>query len=86
MERQVTGWEQIAETSQAYLAELMALRLREAGIEVRVLDQSFRQEPLPNVRAFAVVRVLVPADQADEARQLLETAQPLPWHAEGGQT
>jgi hypothetical protein len=68
-------WEQVAEASQVYEAELMALRLREAGIDARVLDQSFRQEPLPNVRSFAVVRVLVPAEQAEEARRVL--AQPV---------
>lgn len=82
MERQIAGWEQIAETAQAYVAELMALRLREAGIEARVLDQSFRQEPLPNVRSFAVVRLLVPAELAAAARDVLERAQPLPWEAE----
>jgi len=49
----------------------MALRLREAGIETEVIDQSFNQEPLPNVRSFAVVRVLVPGDQASQARAIL---------------
>ena len=44
------GWEQVAETSQVFEAELMALRLRESGIEAEVIDQSFKQEPLPNVR------------------------------------
>jgi hypothetical protein len=68
-------WEQAVETAQLYEAELMALRLREAGFDARVLDQSFRQEPLPNVRSFAVVRVLVPAGQAEAARRLL--AQPV---------
>jgi hypothetical protein len=72
---QGAAWEQVAEASQIYEAELMALRLREAGVEARILDQSFRQEPLPNVRSFAVVRVLVPAEQAEAARQLL--AQPV---------
>jgi hypothetical protein len=65
------GWEQVAETSQLFEAELMALRLREAGIEADVIDQSFKQEPLPNVRSFAVVRVLVPSDKAGEAREIL---------------
>jgi hypothetical protein len=79
------GWEQVAETPQVFEAELMALRLRESGIEAEVIDQSFKQEPLPNVRSFAVVRVLVPADKADQAREVLarnadlpETASDLP--------
>ena len=71
-------WEQVAEAAQAYEAELLALRLREAGIEARVLDQSFRQEPLPLVRSFAVVRVLVPAERAEEARSVLAEDAALP--------
>jgi hypothetical protein len=69
------GWEQVAETRQVYEAELLALRLRESGIPAEVLDQSFRQEPLPNVRSFSIVRVLVPKDQEQAARELL--AQPV---------
>lgn len=69
------GWDQVIETSQVYEAELAALRLREAGIEAQVVDQSFRQEPLPDVRSFAVVRVLVPVERAEEARRIL--AEPL---------
>ena len=65
------GWEQVAETPQVFEAELMALRLRESGIDAEIIDQSFRQEPLPNVRSFAVVRVLVPADKAAKARDVL---------------
>jgi hypothetical protein len=65
-----------------YAAELMALRLRSAGIDAEVLDQSFRQEPLPSVRAFAVVRVLVPAEQLEAARRVLEEGLPLPEDAE----
>ena len=72
------GWEQVAETPQVFEAELMALRLREAGIEAEVIDQSFRQEPLPSVRSFAVVRVLVPTGKATEARALLAQAVELP--------
>jgi hypothetical protein len=64
-------WDVVLETSQAYEAELAALRLREAGLEARVIDQSYRQEPLPSVRAFAVVRVLVPTAAADGARRVL---------------
>jgi len=72
------GWEQVAETRQVFEAELMALRLRESGIEAEVLDQSFKQEPLPNVRSFAVVRVLVPAEQATRAREVLARPVDLP--------
>ena len=71
---------------QAYEAELIALRLRDAGLEARVLDQSYRQEPLPSVRAFAVVRVLVPAEQVDEARRVLAEGEALPEGAEDGET
>ena len=72
------GWEQVAETRQVFEAELMALRLRESGLDAEVLDQSFKQEPLPNVRSFSVVRVLVPAEQAARAREVLERSVALP--------
>ncbi len=64
-------FEQVQETAQVYEAELMAMRLRGAGIDAQVIDQSFRQEPLPGVRSFAVVRVLVPARDAERARAIL---------------
>jgi len=71
-------WEAIAETGEVYEAELMALRLRGAGLDARVIDQSFRQEPLPIVRSFAIVRVYVPVASAEEARRLLaEGLEPL---------
>lgn len=73
---------QVAETREVFEAELIALRLRAAGLEPRVLDQSFRQEPLPNVRAFSVVRVLVPAEQAERARSALAEGEPLPEDAQ----
>lgn len=73
---------QIAETREVFEAELIALRLRAAGLEAQVLDQSFRQEPLPNVRAFSVVRVMVPASQAEDAERALELGQALPEDAE----
>src|SRR6185503_19763893 len=69
---------QIAETRQVYEAELIALKLREAGVDAEVLDHSFRQEPLPNVRSFSVVRVMVPAAQEAAAREALAEGQPLP--------
>jgi hypothetical protein len=71
-------WEVVAEVAELYEAELMALRLRDAGIETQVIDQSFRQEPLPTVRSFAIVRVHVPGARAAEARRLLaEAVEPL---------
>ena len=76
------GWDQVAETSQVYEAELIALRLREGGIEAEVVDQTFNQEPLPNVRSFAVVRVLVPKERLADARRLLDHPEPLPEDAE----
>jgi len=70
-------WDTVLEARQIYEAELAAGRLREHGIEARVIDQSYRQEPVPSVRSFANVRVLVPAGRATEARALLaETAEP----------
>ncbi len=76
-------WDAVLETDQAYEAELAALRLREAGFEAQVVDESFRQEPLPAVRSFARVRVLVPAEHAAEARAVLAAAAPpLPEDAE----
>jgi hypothetical protein len=75
-------WDVVLETSQLYEAELAALRLREAGLEPRVIDQSYRQEPVPMVRAFSVVRVLVKAEQAEAARLLLQEPHDLPEDAE----
>ncbi len=72
------GWDQVAETAQIFEAELIALRLRGSGIEAEVVDQSFNQEPLPNVRSFAVVRVLVPKERLAEARRVLDHPEPLP--------
>lgn len=71
-------WDVVLETSQLYEAELAALRLREAGFEPKVIDQSYRQEPVPMVRSFAVVRVLVEAERAAAARALLEEPHDLP--------
>jgi hypothetical protein len=73
---------QVTETRQAYEAELIALKLREAGIDAQVLDQSFKLEPLPNVRSFSVVRVMVPAGQEAAARKALAETQPIPEDAE----
>jgi hypothetical protein len=77
-------WDSVLETSQLYEAELAALKLREAGLDARVIDQSYRQEPVPSVRSFAVVRVLVPSERALDARRLLAESSPLPPDAETG--
>jgi transketolase C-terminal domain/subunit len=70
-------WDTVLEARQIYEAELAAGRLREHGIDARVVDQSYRQEPVPSVRSLANVRVLVPAERATEARALLaEAAEP----------
>lgn len=79
-------WDSVLETSQVYEAELAALRLRSAGLEARVIDQSYRQEPVPFVRALSLVRVLVPAEDAAEARRLLAEGARLPDGAEGEET
>jgi hypothetical protein len=68
-------WEVVGEVAERYEGELMAGRLRAAGIEARVVDQSFRQEPLPSVRSFAIVRVYVPSGRLEEARRVLGAVQ-----------
>src|SRR5262249_48965799 len=75
---------QVAETGQAYEAELIALRLRGEGIDAHVVDQTFHQEPISSVRSFAVVRVFVPRDREAEARQILAHPHGLPEDAEPG--
>jgi hypothetical protein len=75
-------WDTVAEVGQVFEAELMALRLRAEGIDARVVDQSFRQEPVPSVRALSLVRVLVPAGRAGEAHRLLAERADLPEDAE----
>lgn len=75
-------WDVVLVTGQVYEAELAALRLREAGLEARVIDQSYRQEPLPSVRSFAVVRVLVETAHGDEARRILAEGESLEEGAE----
>jgi hypothetical protein len=79
-------WDTVLETRQVYEAELAAGRLREAGLDARVIDQSYRQEPVPSVRSFALVRVLVPAGQAAEAREVLAERADLKEATEGEET
>ena len=75
-------WQTVAEVGQVFEAELMALRLRGEGIDARVIDQSYRQEPVPSVRALSLVRVLVSAECAGEARRLLAERLDLPENTE----
>jgi hypothetical protein len=75
-------WIQVAEVGHVWQGELIAGRLREAGIEAQVIDQTFRQEPMPNVRSFAVVRVLVPKGQEEESKAVLAQPVELPEDAE----
>jgi hypothetical protein len=71
-------WKEIQEVPSLVQAKLMALLLEESGIEARILDQTFHQEPLPSVRAFSLVKLLVRREQAEEARRLLsEPREPL---------
>lgn len=78
MESDASDLVQVAETKEIFEAELIALKLREAGIDAQVLDQSFKLEPLPNVRAFSVVRVMVPAASSEAAHRVLSEGEPLP--------
>ena len=69
------GWDEVFETGTTFEAELVAMRLRESGIEAQVVDQTFTEAPMPKVSNFNLVRVLVPSERADEARVLV--AQPV---------
>ena len=79
-------WDTVLETRQVYEAEIAAGRLRQAGLDAQVVDQSYRQEPVPSVRSFAVVRVLVPVAQAAAAREILAERVELPEGVEGEET
>ena len=68
----------VLETRQVYEAEIAAGRLRQAGLDAQVVDQSYRQEPVPSVRSLSIVRVLVPVERAAEARDVLAESAPLP--------
>src|SRR5438093_13512613 len=67
----LSDWVQVGEVGQVWQGELLVGRLRESGIDAQLIDQTFHQEPLTNVRAFAVVRVVVPRDQEQQARRLM---------------
>jgi hypothetical protein len=79
-------WDTVLEARQVYEAELCAGRLREAGIDARVIDQSYRQEPVPSVRSFSIVRVLVPAERAAEAKDVLAESASAPPEGESEET
>ena len=67
-------WVQVAEVNQVWQGELIVGRVRASGVEAEIVDQTFHQEPLPSVRAFAVVRVLVRMEQLEEAKRVLDEA------------
>jgi hypothetical protein len=75
-------WEVVLEANQRYEAELAALKLRGEGLEARIIDKSYRQEPVPFVRALSRVLVLVPSESAEAARALLARGGELPADAE----
>jgi hypothetical protein len=75
-------WEVVAEIAQRYEGELIALRLRDAGIEAHVVDSSSDPFPIPASADFEAVRVVVPADRAEAARAVLEAGVSLPDDAE----
>ena len=79
---QLKDWVQVAEVGQVWQGELIAGRLRASGIEAEIVDQTFHQEPVPSVRAFAVVRVLVRMEQVEEAQRILDQGLELPDDAE----
>src|SRR5256885_1612330 len=66
-----SDWVEIAEVGQLWEAELIAGRLKAEEIDARIIDQTFHQEPIPTVRSFAVVRVMVPAAMKDQALRVL---------------
>ena len=69
------GWDSVFESGTAYEAELVAMRLRDAGIDAQVVDRTFTEAPMPNVSNFNTVQVLVPTERAEEARAVV--AQPV---------
>lgn len=74
-------WEAVASARDLYEGELMALRLREAGIEAKVMDRSFHQFP-SNAPQSTVIDVLVPANRTEEARRILAAPAGLPEDAD----
>ena len=66
-----SDWVEVAEVGQLWEAELIVGRLKVEGIESQIVDQTFHQEPIPKVRSFAVVHILVPAEQETRSREIL---------------
>jgi len=74
---------QVAAVAKRYEAELITLRLREAGVDAHVISSSFELMPIPENEDFETVRVMVPADEAEKARRILSAPSvPLPEDAE----
>lgn len=71
-DKQVDGWMNVHSTSTDYEAELVKDRLVDAGIDAVILthrDSSFSL----NVGKMSVVQVLVPPDQEEAARGILDS-------------
>ena len=69
------GWDAVFESGTAFEAELVAMRLRDAGIDAQVVDRTFTEAPMPDVSNINTVQVLVPTERAEEARAVV--AQPV---------
>jgi hypothetical protein len=69
------GWDTVFETATAFEAELVAMRLRDAGFEAQVVDRTFTEAPMPKVSNINTVEVLVPTADAERAREVV--AQPV---------
>jgi hypothetical protein len=69
------GWDAVFESATAFEAELVAMRLRDAGLDAQVVDRTFTEAPMPDVSNINTVQVLVPTERAEEARAVV--AQPV---------
>jgi hypothetical protein len=69
------GWDTVFESATTFEAELVSLRLRDAGFEAQVVDRTFTEAPMPKVSNINTVEVLVPTADVERARELL--AQPV---------
>jgi hypothetical protein len=69
-EKDDTDWVEVAEVGKDEQALLVAGMLQAAGIPAQVEGPTVH--PLPeNLGSFGMSRVMVPAEQADEARRLI---------------
>ncbi len=71
-DKQVDGWMTIYSTSTDYEAELVKDRLVDAGVDAVILTHRDRAFSL-NVGDMSVVRILVPPDQEETARGILDS-------------